>query len=215
MANNKKDPGDIYCGLNMSTGKCYVGYTTKSLKIRLDQHMTEVRRGSTKSLHQSIRDYGIDNFIFWVIDKNVPGDQLKEKERYYVSLYNTEDPHGYNMTKGGDISPSTNPKVVAKISQSVKELWQDPDYRERQLINRKKTAQDPERNAKLSESIKLLWEDPDYREKHTGENHWLNKDSELRAKHKAACNTEESRRKRSEGAKNRRKKEEKGQTLLF
>ena len=178
MANNKKDPGDIYCGLNMSTGKCYVGYTTRSLKLRIRDHLFEVKQGSTKRLHNSIRKHGIENFIFWVIHKDVPYNQLKDMEQYYVSLYKTEMPRGYNMTPGGEVSPMTVPEIAAKASKRMMGN-NNPMKRPEVVAKRKETMQKPEVRAKFC-----------------GENHWLNRPG-AREKHKESLNTPEAKEKRS------------------
>ena len=46
-----------------------------------------------------MREYGIENFEFKVIEK-CSIHLLNDKEKYYIALYNTYYPCGYNKTKG-------------------------------------------------------------------------------------------------------------------
>lgn len=148
---NRKKGGDIYCGLNMSTGKCYIGQTTKTLKERIKRHKEEMNQGSTSRFHNSIRNHGIENFLFWVIHKDIPKNDLDFMEKYYIRLYNTEMPCGYNMTPGGDFNPSYVPEIVAKRSGENHWMNRDPEA----LDRHRKRMEDPEVRAKVS-----------------GDNHW-------------------------------------------
>ena len=85
----------------MSTGLVYVGYTTKSLVDRWKQHQSESKNGSQYRLHQAIAEYGAENFCVWIIEDNILKSRLKEREQYYIDLWNTVWPRGYNSNRGG------------------------------------------------------------------------------------------------------------------
>lgn len=47
--------------------------------------------------------YGKDKFHIIQIDEASSKEELYEKEKYYIALYNSNNPQfGYNMTEGGD-----------------------------------------------------------------------------------------------------------------
>ena len=45
-----------------------------------------------------MQEYGIWNFAFEVIEE-CPREQLNEKEKYYIDLYNSYD-YGFNSNRG-------------------------------------------------------------------------------------------------------------------
>ena len=78
--------------------------------------------------------YGEENFDVAIVEDNIPSyEELLEKEKYYVSLYDSYN-KGYNMTLGGDSNPMSCEKskdkhdsimrsesVRKKISDTMKE----------------------------------------------------------------------------------------------
>ena len=87
----------IFSITNKITGKKYIGQST-NIYARWKQIKTE---SNTKQspLYSDIREYNIENFEFKIIEK-CPIYFLNDKEKYYIALYNTITPYGYNKTKG-------------------------------------------------------------------------------------------------------------------
>lgn len=52
-------------------------------------------------LYKAIRKYGIENFNFDIIEE-CSADELNEREKYWISYYNSYGENGYNLTPGGD-----------------------------------------------------------------------------------------------------------------
>jgi len=52
-----------------------------------------------------MNEHGVDNFTFEVIEE-VDNDRLPEREQYWIKYYNTYVPNGYNLTIGGEGTPS-------------------------------------------------------------------------------------------------------------
>ena len=94
----------IYKVTNKITGKCYIGKTSKLLEERKRRHLSDSkRRNSISYFHKSILKYGIENFEWETIVDNINNSiALKNYEVYYIKLYNTKSPNGYNLTNGGD-----------------------------------------------------------------------------------------------------------------
>ena len=90
----------IYKITNKINGKSYIGQSI-NIKNRWQVH------ASTKDdcpIHRAIQKYGKKNFEWEILEKCLP-ENLDEKERYYINLYNTcssKGWHGYNITDGGE-----------------------------------------------------------------------------------------------------------------
>lgn len=105
----------IYKITNNINNKVYIGLTTCSLKYRWSKHITESKNiKNTKHLYKAMRKYGIENFSIEVIDTTDDFKELGKLERYYISVYDSQNPDkGYNLTAGGesnqyDGNPSAN-----------------------------------------------------------------------------------------------------------
>ena len=59
-------------------------------------------------LSRAFRKYGVDNFIFEVIEE-CPQSQLNERETYWIQKYDSFF-NGYNQTLGGDTAKGSQPK---------------------------------------------------------------------------------------------------------
>lgn len=90
----------IYLVQNLLNKKCYVGITKNSIKSRLKQHTD---RGF--HLHDAIRKHHFTNFSIREVDVASSLDEANELEKYYIMLYNTKVPFGYNLTEGGGGTP--------------------------------------------------------------------------------------------------------------
>lgn len=111
--------GVIYKATCIKNNKVYIGQSVNIFN-RIKQHKRDSVNSKLKykKFYIGINKYGWDNFEWEVIDYNIPEIKLAEMEIFYVAKYNSYD-NGYNSTKGGDTSPSTNPEVALKISRSM------------------------------------------------------------------------------------------------
>ena len=92
-----EDKPGIYKITNVTTGKCYVGKSTK-VKLRLIDHIKGSVGISTiadQKIHHAMLDEGLWDWTFECIcycDK----DQLSEKEKYYIDFFKAKE-WGYNV----------------------------------------------------------------------------------------------------------------------
>lgn len=97
--------GIIYKITNKINGKIYIGQTTKSLNIRLNQHRHNMNKNINLPLYNSMRKYGESNFTYEVIDTAESQEDLDSKEMYWIEYLNSyfysDNSNGYNMTIGG------------------------------------------------------------------------------------------------------------------
>lgn len=99
--------GFIY-GIRKNDQIKYIGQTTKTIEERWKEHIqTALRDGRNNgfAIHAAIRKYGISNFSIVEIEE-VPNNLLNEREKYWISIYNTFK-NGYNLTLGGESCPES------------------------------------------------------------------------------------------------------------
>ena len=92
-----EDKPGIYKITNVTTGKCYVGKSTK-VKQRLIDHIKGSVGISTiadQKIHHAMLEEGLWNWTFECICE-CEKDQLSEKEKYYIDFFKAKD-WGYNV----------------------------------------------------------------------------------------------------------------------
>lgn len=107
----------IYKVENKVNNKKYIGLTRKSLEERKESHLRKVRNGSNTHFHNAIRKYGIDNFIWEVVNDTVDDiGELGKLEVEYISKYDSYN-NGYNLTTGGESAYSHSDETKKKLRQ--------------------------------------------------------------------------------------------------
>lgn len=91
--------GIIYKITNNQNDKIYIGQTIRPLLKRWQEHL-KMEDGCT-SLVNAMRKYSPENFKIELIEE-IPDEQLDEKEIYYINLFNSLCPNGYNIQTGGN-----------------------------------------------------------------------------------------------------------------
>ena len=103
----------IYMWKNKINGHKYIGYS-KDIERRWKEHsripFSKTRHNNDSvALYNAIRKYGVDSFEKIILEE-CPEECLKEKEQYYIRLYNTFlSSVDYNETPGGD---GVNPNAI-------------------------------------------------------------------------------------------------------
>jgi group I intron endonuclease len=155
----------IYKATNKITNKVYIGQTTHTLDKRIKNHIKESKINSNRPFMLSINKYGLDNFMFEIIDSANNLDELNDKEIYWIDFYNSVSPNGYNITGGGQGKRMIKTKELGKrISEGLKnsDKWQkilnDDEYlkkRKENFINSAKGKKfTPEHKEKIWEKNK-------------------------------------------------------------
>lgn len=121
--------GEIY-KLTFPNGKVYIGLTTRGVKARFNQHCSEAQsRKSNLIVHKAIRKYGRDNVEVSVIATGT-ASELVDLERESIARYNSVVPNGYNSYPAGS-NPVAKKWNKEAMSERMKQLWADSDFRER------------------------------------------------------------------------------------
>lgn len=111
----------VYKIENLKNGKIYVGSSSKFEK-RKKRHIEDLKSGKhhCKPLQSAVKKYGIDNFVFHVLDKfecyNVR--QILEREQYYIDLLKPE----YNICKiaGSQLGTKRSEEFRKRCSELTK-----------------------------------------------------------------------------------------------
>lgn len=91
-------------------GKSYIGITKQDAERRFQDG------NGYKSQHQfwrAIKKYGWNSFQHEILENGLSEKEASEKEAYYIKIYNTFVPNGYNVAEGG----ITGKKAVKPIIQ--------------------------------------------------------------------------------------------------
>lgn len=108
--------GLIYKATNKLNGKAYIGQTIKTLEARKSTHKSAYKISHRLPFYAAIRKYGWDNFVWDILEDNIPIEYLAVKEVYYIGRYDTYV-NGYNVTLDcNSITKATR----KKISKSLK-----------------------------------------------------------------------------------------------
>jgi predicted GIY-YIG superfamily endonuclease len=103
--------GVVYSITNLVNGKQYIGITTTSLEERWQSHLdTPLKKRHL--LHQSITEFGKENFAIEVLERASSLKELRVKEQEWIQKLNTRQPNGYNITKGGEMGGSAGKPTI-------------------------------------------------------------------------------------------------------
>jgi group I intron endonuclease len=109
----------IYRSINKHNGKSYIGKTEKTLETRKEWHLSSVKQKSKFAFHRAIAKYGAESFEWVVLDTASNLDELNDKEKYFIKLFESFGPMGYNMTLGGEGQTGWVP------SQDTRKTWSE------------------------------------------------------------------------------------------
>ncbi len=108
----------IYKITNDINGKIYIGQTI-NVKRRFTEHC---QRKDDSLIHNAIIKYGKEHFIIETLGFF---EDYNEKEKYYINLFHSKTPLGYNMTDGGEEPPrmigeaNPNSKISAEVAEQI------------------------------------------------------------------------------------------------
>lgn len=113
----------IYKITNKINGKCYIGQAV-DIERRWKKHRTapfnENDIGYDYPLYRAIRKYGLDNFLFEVVEECAQND-LNAKEIFYVSKFDSYH-NGYNQNEGGNSNTHSYKLTQMDIDSIIQRL---------------------------------------------------------------------------------------------
>ena len=120
MINEKgEEVGIIYGWYNILTDMWYIGQTIRP-EARFKTHIDwAINKKDNNRFHNALRKYGLDNFIYCVLEDNVLKENLNLKEIEWIEYYDSYY-CGYNLTSGGDTNYMISKEIRRKLSESHK-----------------------------------------------------------------------------------------------
>jgi group I intron endonuclease len=116
--------------------KIYVGAST-NLAGRKRQHFSDLRlhKHANPRLQKDFDLFGEREFVFLILEVHVPVGKLLEREQHWIDLLKPE--YNAELKAGFSVAHNSDPEVRSKISATMKEVWQDPEYKQN-FINKRK-----------------------------------------------------------------------------
>lgn len=97
----------------------YIGQTIQSNpKMRWYDHCSRARNGHKSHLYNSMRSYGVDNFVWEVIDSANTLDELNTKEQHWLSEYR-KITEVYNVREAGG-NKTHSPESIERMRVAQK-----------------------------------------------------------------------------------------------
>jgi group I intron endonuclease len=154
----------IYKIVNLLNNKIYIGQ---------QQHINKYYYGSGLLIKKAIKKYGKNNFIKEIICECNSREDLDEKEKYYIKLYNSTDKTvGYNLSEGGSLGGPLNKghihstKSKNKMSDSQKKRIQKNGHN---MIGFKHSSESIKKMSKAKKGKYTGKNNPMYGKHHTEE----------------------------------------------
>jgi group I intron endonuclease len=149
------------------TGKSYIGVSNNP-KRRLWEHRKCARLNPKFVIHHAMKKHGPDTFDLTVLYENSDKRYVyEEMEPFFINEYKTLVPQGYNMTTGGEGSPTltTSEETRYKRSEAAKAQHADPVKKATHKAAMKEMSQRQEVRQQRSESANKRWSDPAFEAK--------------------------------------------------
>jgi len=92
--------GIIYCALNTTNNKVYIGQTVKSLERRKQLHETDAKNGMNFHFQRALRKYNKNVWEWNILVVAYCEEELNALEKYWIWVFNSIS-KGYNIREGG------------------------------------------------------------------------------------------------------------------
>ena len=116
--------GRVYCVTNTVNGKQYIGQTITKYS----------KQGHGHAIRDAYKKYGRKSFTYDVVFSGVDCPKLLDfAEKFWIKVFNSVQPNGYNLEEGGrrhkninhkpNLGKKASAETKAKMSASQKEYW--------------------------------------------------------------------------------------------
>ena len=103
--------------VNMGFKESYIGHTIKPLKQRWHEHCS---KKNCRKLYRAIKKYGKDAFEIKVLVRCNTMTEMNHRETYYIKLFSTLAPRGYNLKLGGIQNGKHSEETKKRMSEAHK-----------------------------------------------------------------------------------------------
>jgi group I intron endonuclease len=141
---------------NLANGKKYVGYTSKLVEARWNEHKTHSKnpRYRKRRLYQAFNKYGIENFSCRYVGSAHSLEQAKCFEQRVIAVHDSFQ-NGYNMTPGGDGSGPHSEEHKAKMSVLMTGRKLSAESKRKMSLSKKGQPKSEDFKKRVSETMKL------------------------------------------------------------
>lgn len=146
----------IYKITNQINGHSYIGqsiFIEDRWRQEKGRAFKEDSSEYDKTLSKAFRKYGLENFIFEILEECEPSE-LDEKEIYYISFYDTYF-NGYNETTGGQGSPNSSIKISKEQILEIYNLLLNSDISQNDIAKKYGVGYDVISNINQGKSRRL------------------------------------------------------------
>lgn len=117
-----KGKGLVYAIVKKDLSKAYVGQTVRSARTRFLEHCGRECKRLSDEMHRSIRKNGASAFQVVVLDVLDMSD-LNDAETYYIKVFDTLHPNGYNHDTGGGVNRKFSSVVRKNMRNAQKAVF--------------------------------------------------------------------------------------------
>lgn len=136
-------------------GKSYIGQTG-NYQRRCNGHRSGI---SCPAFSSAIKKYGWDNFTHEILIDELSINDANDWEKFYIFIFNSIAPNGYNLRSGGDNSThSEYSKLKMSIAQKGKVISEETREKIRKTLVGKNTRINPPRIKMTEERRKIISE---------------------------------------------------------
>jgi len=172
---NQKPFGVIYKVTNLINGKVYIGQTIAKFSVRKSQHIYDAKNGSNVHFHLALRKYKSENFLWEIICDCVSIEECNEKEKYFISFYQSTDREkGYNLDFGGKNSERSE-ETKNKIKLSKQNISEETKDKIRKANTGKKLSEETKSKLRVANLGKKLSEETIEKLKSNNCKYWKDK----------------------------------------
>lgn len=115
--------GIIYKHQSKTTGKVYIGQTIQKLSRRFRPGRMLQAYKTCPPFYNALLSHGEQDFITEILISCFDRESLNQAEEYFINLYNSVAPNGYNSTMVIDNIITFTPEIRKKISDKQKESF--------------------------------------------------------------------------------------------
>lgn len=150
-------PAIVYKITHRESGKAYIGATSKTLRRRWREHLSQARSITRAkwTLHKAISEYGPEAFDVVELERMESYVAAATRERELIVELDTMR-RGYNETNGGELLGGVefSPEMHDRISAALKKRMSRPEACANLSITQKGRVFSPGHRAKLSAAHK-------------------------------------------------------------
>ena len=151
-----------------TTGKSYIGFTKENVNKRWSQHRTKaLGEKRDTALGRAIRKHGADSFSIETLARCWSLDQAIQAEINCIAAFNTQLPHGYNMTDGGEVQKNLTVEARKKMADAARGRPVSAETRAKWSAQRKGRKRPAEVSKRIGQTHRRLMADPEFRARAT------------------------------------------------